>query len=207
MSSDPRLESPAAARNREHIRERLAPLLPEGRGVLEIASGTGEHCVHFALRAVGVHFQPSDPDPNHRASIDAWARHLDLDNVAPALELDVAQDGWWRALDAQDVGLVYCANMIHIAPWAAALGLLRGAGALLGEGERLVLYGPFLRADVETAPSNLAFDESLRARDPGWGIRALEDVEAAAAEHGLVRESVHDMPANNLLVVFSKRAG
>jgi hypothetical protein len=205
LSTDPRLEWPAAARNREPIREHLAPLLPEGRTVLEIASGSGEHCMHFALRAVRVHFQPSDPDPAHRASIDAWARHLGLDNVAPALDLDVTADGWWQVLDAQDVALVYCANMIHIAPWAAALGLLRGAGALLGEGERLVLYGPFLRADVETAPSNRAFDDSLRERDPAWGIRALEDVEAAAAEHGLAREALHAMPANNLLVVFSKR--
>jgi hypothetical protein len=175
--------------------------------VLEVAAGSGEHCVHFAMRAVNVRFQPSDPDPVHRASIDAWARHLGLDNVAPALDLDVMQDGWWPTLEAEDVALVYCANMIHIAPWAATLGLLRGAGALLGEGERLVLYGPFLERDVETAASNVAFDESLRARDPEWGIRRLEDVEEIAAGHGLVREARHAMPANNLLVVFSKHGG
>ena len=203
--SDARLEWPAAARNREPIRQKLAPLLPDGRVVLEIASGSGEHCVHFALRDIRVRFQPSDPDAAHRASIDAWAQHLHLDNVAPALDLDVTAEGWWHALAGVDVAFVYCANMIHIAPWAACLGLLEGAGQLLASGERLVLYGPFTQAGVETAPSNVSFDESLKARDPAWGVRALEDVEAEARAHDLERTATHAMPANNLLVVFEKR--
>jgi len=205
MQPDDRLESPAAARNREPIFDRLDPLLPGGAHVLEIASGTGEHCAHFAARRPDVTFQPSDPDPRHLASVDAWTRHLGLSNVRPAIGLDVTRDADWDPVAEAGVELVFCANMIHIAPWPAALGLLRGAGRLLAEGGRLVLYGPFLEREVRTSVSNLAFDESLRARSPAWGIRALEDVAAAAAEHGLEREARHAMPANNLLVVFSKR--
>lgn len=205
MEADSRLESPAAARNREPIFDRLAPLLRDGARVLEIASGTGEHCVHFAACRPDATFQPSDPDPRHRASVDAWVRHLGLANVRTAIELDVTRDADWAALATDAVELIYCANMIHIAPWAAALGLLRGAGRLLAVGGLLVLYGPYLQAGVATAASNLAFDESLRARDPAWGLRALEDVEAEARAQGLERVALHAMPANNLLVVFEKR--
>ena len=204
MTDDARLEWPAATRNREPIHERLAPMLAEAERLLEIASGSGEHCVHFAALAPHVVFQPSDPDPKHRASIDAWVRHLSLDNVRPALDLDVRQGDWWEKLGSSPVSLVYCANMIHISPWSATLGLLEGAGQLLEPGARLVLYGPFFQAGVETATSNVAFDESLRARDPDWGLRSLEDVEAAASLQGLVRQGLHAMPANNLMLVLLK---
>ncbi len=202
MTDDARLSFPATERNRDPILERLAPLLTDVARVVEIASGSGEHAAHFAAAHRNVAFQPSDLDAAHRASIDAWATHLGLDNVHPALAIDVTVEGWWRGLAATQ--LVYCANMIHIAPWAACEGLLRGSGRLLERGGALALYGPFFEADVEVAGSNLAFDESLRGRDPSWGIRSLEAVDAEAARHDLVREARHAMPANNLMVVYRK---
>jgi len=205
MSSDLRLEWPAAGRNRDPILEQLGPQLEGIRAALEIASGSGEHTTHFAAAHPAVSFQPSDIDPAHRASIDAWAIHHDLSNVRPALDLDVTRPGWWEAVSAID--LAYCANMIHIAPWAACEGLLLGAGHLLEPGGALVLYGPFFQADVPTVESNLAFDRSLKSRDPAWGIRALEDVDATAERHGLTRTSAHAMPANNLFVVYRKSSG
>jgi len=202
MSGDARLGFPATARNRDPILERLSVLLDEVELVLEIASGSGEHAVHFAAAHPRVTFQPSDLEAAHRESADAWRAHLGLANVRPALAIDVTSHGWWERLAPP--GLVFCANMIHIAPWAACEGLMLGAGRLLAAGGALALYGPFLEADVETTASNLAFDESLRGRDARWGIRALEAVDAQAARHGLAREARHAMPANNLLVVYRK---
>lgn len=204
MSDDARLFWSAAARNRAPILEQIEPLLRDAASVLEIASGSGEHTVHFAAAAPTVTFQPSDIDARHRESIDAWAAHARLGNVRPAIDLDVTLDRWWCDLAAPD--LLYCANMIHIAPWTACVGLLRGAGHLLAARGALVLYGPFLEADVETTASNLAFDESLKSRDSAWGIRALEDVDREAATFGLARETRVAMPANNLLVVYRKAA-
>lgn len=204
MSDDARLEWPATARNRDPILEQLTPLLADVDSVLEIASGTGEHTVHFAAAHPDVTFQPSDIEDAHRASVDAWAAHLALANVRTALDLDVTVDGWWAALPSPAPALVYCANMIHIAPWAACEGLIVGAGQLLAPGRSLVLYGPFLQRDVETAASNAAFDASLQGRDPNWGIRALEAVDTVANANGLTREATHAMPANNLFVVYRK---
>ena len=201
LDADPRRHAPATARNRDPILQVLRRVLPNRGRVLEIASGSGEHVMHFAQALPDLTFQPSDPDPDARRSADAWRAHEALPNVLPAIALDAAGAAWpvepgWDAL--------LCANMIHIAPWAAALGLLRGAGSLLVPGGPLVLYGPFLRADRPTAPSNEAFDENLRSRNPDWGIRPLEQVVAAAEAQDLAFEEIVEMPANNSTVVLRK---
>ncbi|UPY36671.1 DUF938 domain-containing protein [Sediminicoccus sp. KRV36] len=195
-AADARRFAPAAARNRDALLACLAGILPQAGLVLEVASGTGEHAVHVAASLPGLIWQPSDPAAEARASIDAWA--AGVANIRPALALDASAWPW----PITQADALLCVNMIHIAPWAACLGLLRGAGAILPPGAPLVLYGPFIRAGIETAASNLDFDASLRARDPAWGLRALEDVAAAASGFGL--EQVIEMPANNLTVVFRR---
>lgn len=194
---DARLSAPSALRNREPILEVLRRVLPPAGEVLEVASGTGEHVAHFAAALPEIGFQPSDLDAARRASIDAWAQGLA--NVRPAIALDTI--GAWPAgrFDA-----VVCINMIHIAPWAATLGLIGGAGAVLPSGGVLVLYGPYLRDGVATAPGNLAFDADLRARDPGWGLRRLERVAEIASAAGFSGPEIVEMPANNLCVVFRR---
>ena len=194
---DARLFSPSVERNGPPILAQLCRVLPPGATVLEVASGSGEHARQLALARPDLTIQPSDPGAEARASIDAWCRGLP--NVRPALALDAA--AWPDGLAAD---AVLCINMIHIAPWAAGLGLLAGAAQVLRPGGMLVLYGPFLRAGVPTAPSNLDFDADLKARDPSWGLRALEDVARAATGFGT--PDVTEMPANNLLVTFT-RAG
>ncbi len=198
MSNDPRRQAPAVARNREPILQVLRQVLPPRGLVLEVASGTGEHCAFFAAALPGLDFQPSEPSPEGRASIDAWC--APLPNVRPALALDAAAEVWPPA--AADA--VLCINMAHIAPWAATLGLLRGAARLLPAGAPLVLYGPWIRPGVATAPSNLAFDADLRARNPAWGLRRLEDLAAAAAPDFTAPE-VTEMPANNVTLVLRRR--
>ena len=198
MTDGARLFAPAAARNRDPILDVLRRILPETGTVLEVASGTGEHAVHFAAALLGLVFQPSDPDPARRASIDDWA--AGMSNVRPAIALDASVDAWPTSLAA-----VLCFNMIHIAPWAAAEGLLRGAGAALGQGAPLVLYGPFRRNGAHTAASNAEFDDSLRARDASWGVRDLEAVTALAQAAGFGEAEVVEMPANNLTVIYRKR--
>jgi hypothetical protein len=200
MSQDRRLHFPAAARNRQPILDALRPHLPTDGLVLEVASGSGEHIVHFAQSCPGLTFQPSDPDAAHRASIDAWTAALRLANVRPAIHLDVTADRWPIAA----AGAVVCSNMIHIAPWAAAMGLMRGAGRILPAGGLLYLYGPYKRGGRHTAPSNAAFDASLRAQDPAWGVRDLEAVADLAAAQGFAAPAVVEMPANNLSLVFRK---
>ncbi|MCK8785535.1 class I SAM-dependent methyltransferase [Roseomonas sp. NAR14] len=200
--TDARRHAPAAARNRDPILQALRPRLGGTGHLLEVASGTGEHILHLARALPGIEFQPSDPDPGARASIDAWAAEASLPNLRPALALDAASPDW----PATRAEAVLCINMIHIAPWAAALGLLRGAARLLPPGGPLFLYGPFRRNGAHTAPSNDAFDRDLRARDPSWGVRDLEDVAAAAAAAGFMVPEVIAMPANNLSLVF-RRAG
>lgn len=191
-----RKHAPATMRNRDPIAAVLAELLPDAGLVLEIASGSGEHCAHFAGRFPALTWQPSDPEPSALASIADWCR--DLPNVLPPLEIDASGPEWPVArADA-----IFCANMTHISPWEATLGLLAGAERLLSPGARLILYGPYLRDGVATAPSNLAFDQSLKARDVRWGIRRVEDVGAATA--GLTLDRLVEMPANNLMLVYRR---
>lgn len=201
--ADPRRFAPAAARNRDAILGVLRGVLPATGTLLEVASGSGEHAVHIAAALPGLTVQPSDPDAAARASIDAWARHEGLPNLRPALALDAVARAW-PPLPGGAVAAVLCINMIHIAPWDAALGLLRGAARVLGPGAPLVLYGPFMRGGAHTAPSNAAFDAALRAQDPAWGVRDLDAVSGAAAAEGFGPPAVTEMPANNLVVVFRR---
>jgi SAM-dependent methyltransferase len=200
MSRDARLYAPAAARNREPILDVLKPHLPPRGLVLEVASGTGEHVAHFAHAYPDLCFQPSDPDPTHRASIDAWSAVLALANVRPAMALDTTAEVW----PVGPADAVLCINMIHIAPWAAAVGLMRGAARVLAPGGLLYLYGPYKRGGRHTTPSNAAFDVNLRAQDPDWGVRDLEAVAGLGAAHGFPAPAVEQMPANNLSLVFRK---
>jgi len=200
VTSDARLHAPAIARNREPILAVLRQHLPARGLVLEVASGSGEHTVHFARAFPGLDFQPSDPDRQARASIDAWRDEAGLQNIRPALALDAAAETW----PLSEADAVLCINMIHIAPWEAAVGLVRGAAALLRVDCMLYLYGPFRRDGAHTAPSNAAFDRSLRARDASWGVRDLEAVAALARTHGFTAPIVEAMPANNLSLIFKK---
>ena len=193
-----RKHAPATLRNRDPIARVLAEILPRTGRVVEVASGSGEHCAFFARAFPALCWQPSDPDPGALASIESWC--ADIDHVAPPLRLD-ASEGHWPVARADAVLAI---NMAHIAPWEATLGLMRGAGRLLPAGGPLYLYGPFAREGEAMAQSNRTFDQSLRARDPRWGIRPLESVEAAAADAGLTLDRVIDMPANNLSVVFRR---
>lgn len=179
------------------IADVLRGVLPLSGTVLEVASGSGEHAAYLAGEFPALDWQPSDADPAACASIAAWCDGIN--NVAPPLALDAAAPRW----PAARADAVLCVNMVHISPWAATLGLAAGAGRVLPAGAPLVLYGPFRQADVPLAPSNAAFDEDLRARDPFWGIRSVEDVAAVAGAFAL--ERVVPMPANNLTLVFRRR--
>lgn len=195
-----RRTAPAAARNRQPILDVLRRHLPAQGLVLEIASGTGQHSMHFAAALPWLVFQPSDPDETARASIDDWQETLGLTNVLPALPIDATAAIW--PIARADV--VVCINMIHIAPWAAARGLMGGAARVLPANGILFLYGPYKRDGVHTAPSNQDFDEELRQRNPDWGVRDIEEVAAEAARHGFAAPLVTAMPANNLSLVFRR---
>ncbi len=191
--------APSAARNRDPILQAMRGHLPPSGLLLEIASGTGEHAVHFA-RALGpgITVQPSDPDAVSRASIDAWVRHAELSNLRAAVALDAASTEWPIA----HANAVICINMIHISPWAATCGLMAGAGRILCRDGVLILYGPYRRDGAHTAPSNAEFDADLRARNPHWGVRDLVAVAELAASHGFDAPLIEDMPANNLTLIF-----
>jgi hypothetical protein len=195
---DHRREAPAVARNRDAILDVLRRVLPGSGMVLEVASGSGEHAAFFAASLPGLTFQPSDPSSEARASADAWC--ADLPNTRPALALDAAAKDW--PVDRADA--VLCINMAHIAPWTATIGLLRGAARVLPAAAPLVLYGPWIRDGVETAPSNLAFDADLRARNPEWGLRRLDDLTREAAARGFGTPEVTAMPANNVALVLRR---
>lgn len=192
------LHAPATARNREPIAAVLDDELPDAGWVLEIASGTGEHCAWFAERYPATTWQPSDPDADARRSIAAWCDGLR--NVLPPIALDAAARDW----PVVTADAILCINMVHISPWAATLGLMAGAGRLLDPGAPLILYGPYRQAGVPTAESNEAFDQSLRARNPEWGLRSVEAVTVAAETEGLRLDRIVPMPANNLVLVFRR---
>ncbi len=193
--------APATLRNRDAIAAVLADWLPGTGTVLEVASGSGEHVVHFASVFPALDWQPSDPDPAGLTSIAAYRTEAGLANIAPPLALDASAPEW--PVDRADA--VLCVNMIHISPWEATLGLFAGAARLLALGAPLILYGPYIEPDVPTATSNIAFDASLRARNPTWGLRDTDVVKRAAAEAGLAFMERRAMPANNLMLLFHKR--
>ncbi|MBB5425614.1 DUF938 domain-containing protein [Paraburkholderia sp. JPY303] len=201
--TDARQHSPSAERNREPILAVLRDALPARGRVLEIASGTGEHAIWFAAALPGLDWQPSDADEEARESIAAWTAHAGLANVRAPLALDVHQPDW--GVDALDA--VVCINMIHISPWSAAQALIDGAGRRLVDGGVLYLYGPYRRGGAHTAPSNEAFEQWLKSRNPDWGVRDMEAVVALGDAAGLTCERVVAMPANNFSLVFRKRAG
>lgn len=204
-TSEARRFSPSTARNRDPILAVLRRVLPATGFVLEIASGTGEHAVHFASNLPALTWQPSDPDPDARASIEAWRASTALPNLRPPLALDVTADPW----PVTRADAIVCINMIHISPWAATVALMAGAVRLLPPGGVLFLYGPYRRDGRHTAPSNEAFDQDLRRRNPAWGVRELGEVGALARRGKLDPAEIVEMPANNLSVVFrrSARAG
>jgi SAM-dependent methyltransferase len=198
--TDARRYAPATQRNRGPILDLLRGVLPARGLVLEIASGTGEHVVHFARELPGLTFQPSDPEPSARDSIAAWTAAENLANIRPPMALDAATTPWPVA----SADAIICVNMIHISPWESTLGLMRGAAAILPTGAPLFLYGPYIRADVATAPSNLEFDADLKRRNPAWGLRDLADVAEVARAAGFSAPTVTEMPANNLGVVYRR---
>lgn len=192
--------APATERNRDAIANVLAGVLPASGLVLEIASGTGEHIVHFARRFPALEWQPSDPDPAGPASIAAWSAESGLANIRAPLRIDASADEWPVArADA-----ILCINMVHISPWPATLGLLAGAAGMLPAGAPLILYGPFRERGRPLAPSNVEFDESLKARNPEWGLRDVQAVTAEAEVRGFVLAQRVPMPANNLSLIFRR---
>jgi len=193
--------APAAERNRGPILDVLSRVLPKAGVVLEIASGTGQHAVHFAAALPTVTWQPSDPDVASRASIDAWRKHASLANLNAPIALDV-RSAPWPVPDS--LAAIVCINMIHIAPWAAAVALFQGAGERLTADGVLFLYGPYKRDGAHTAPSNEAFDEQLRATNPAWGIRNMEDVVQLGRAADLWMEEAVPMPANNFCLIFRR---
>ena len=198
--TSPRRYAAATERNREPIAQVLRAVLPERGTVLEVASGTGEHAVYFAGLFPELAWQPSDPDPEALQSIGAWREEAGLANLAEPVLLDASAADWPVAT----ADAIVCINMVHISPWTATEGLMRGAGRLLPPGAPLLLYGPYRRAGVPTAPSNEAFDASLKSRNPEWGLRDLEAITAEAGRHGLAFERLWEMPANNLSIVLRK---
>jgi SAM-dependent methyltransferase len=202
LSHEDALNAPAVARNREPILAVLRRVLPARGRVLEIASGTGEHAVHFAAGLPHLIWQPSDREPKALRSIAAHRAAAELPNLLSALTLDASEPTW--PLDHVDA--VVSINMIHISPWAAAEGLMAGAAKLLAPGQVLYLYGPFKEHGEHTAPSNASFDAGLRAQDPQWGVRDLDEVAALARRNGFDLVERVAMPANNLSVIFRKRA-
>ena len=195
--------SPSAARNCEPIREVLTRVLPRKGIVLEIGSGTGEHAIYFAKALTNLVWIPSDPDAASRASIEAWIATEDLANVRAPVAIDV-RGAVWGVEDDAPFDAMISLNMVHIAPWEAALGLLAGAGRLLRPNGVLFFYGPFMLGGTHTAASNAAFDADLKRREPRWGVRDLDDLIAEATPHGLELCEVVAMPANNLSLVFVK---
>ena len=195
-----RRSAPAALRNRQPIAEVLEEWLPERGLVLEIASGTGEHAVHFAERFPALDWQPSDVHPDALASIRTWRAECGLPNMREPLTIDASSPAW----PIEQADAVLSINMVHISPWASALGLLDGVARILPAGAPLILYGPWLKDDVPAAPSNMDFDADLKRRDPAWGLRRVEDFAAAADKRGLRLIETRAMPANNMMLLLRR---
>ena len=202
---DQRKFAPAAARNTEAIVAVLAERLPQQGYALEIASGTGQHVTAFAQAFPGLHWQPSDPSPVSRQSVAAWTEAARVTNVSAPTDVDVRRPDW-HAPWAEGFDVLFTANLIHIAPWETTLGLMAGAGALLRPDGLVAIYGCFKRDGAHISQSNIAFDASLRRRDPSWGVRDVGEVSGAAAAQGLALDEVIAMPANNLMLVLRPAA-
>lgn len=209
VEADGRLDAAAFHRNHAPIWAVLERFLAGAKGdVLEAGSGTGQHVLHFARQMAGITWWPSDFNEAHLMSITAWSAHADLANIRPPLAIDLSDPAWCSEMTdgsgPQNLRAVFCANVIHIAPWRVAKGLFAGAGRYLPAGGMLLLYGPFKRDGKHTAISNAVFDTSLRERNPEWGVRDFVDVERLAAQHGFMLRETVEMPANNLILMFSK---
>ena len=208
LEPDGRLDAPAIHRNHQPIWEVLQPFLAGQSGdVLEAGSGTGQHVVFLARQTPDITWWPSDLNAQHLKSIAAWRAHAGAANIAEARRIDLSEPQWWPQ-DGSGPGAllaILCANVIHIAPWRVAEGLFAGAGRHLRDDGRLFLYGPFKRNGAHTAPSNAAFDESLRQGNPEWGVRDIADLVHLAERAGLVLRDTFEMPANNMVLVFGRR--
>jgi SAM-dependent methyltransferase len=199
-----RLDAPAFHRNHEPIWQVLGPSLAEVSGaVLEIGSGTGQHAVTYAARTPGLTWYPSDVREAHLVSIAAWRARAGLTNVAEPQPIDLSDPDWTWSPGGELVGML-CINVVHISPWAVSQNLIAGAGRFLRSCGRLFVYGPFMREGRHTAPSNAAFDASLRAQNPDWGVRDVDDLAALAAEHDLSLAAATPMPANNFVLTFAR---
>ena len=209
VEPDGRLDAAAFHRNHAPIWAVLQKFLAGKSGdVVEVGSGTGQHVVHFARHTPGIIWWPSDLNENHLRSIEAWRAHSALANIRPPLRIDLTDPAWCPAMQdgsgPDKLLAVFCANVIHIAPWRVAEGLLAGAGRYLRSDGRLFLYGPFKREGKHTAMSNAVFDTSLRQQDAEWGVRDIADVETLAAGVGLALVETVPMPANNMILVFGR---
>jgi SAM-dependent methyltransferase len=210
VESDGRLDAAAFHRNHAAIWAVLQPYLAGKSGdVVEAGSGTGQHVVDFAGHTLDIIWWPSDLNEAHLKSIDAWRAHAGLTNIRPPLRIDLSDPAWCREMHdgsgPAKLLAVFCANVIHIAPWRVAEGLFAGAGHFLRADGRLFLYGPFKRDGKHTSVSNAVFDASLRERDPEWGVRDIADLEKLAAGAGLELIETVEMPANNLILVFGRK--
>jgi len=209
VEPDGRLDAPAFHRNHQPIWVVLAAFLQGKSGdVLEAGSGTGQHVVHFARNTPGITWWPSDYNEQHLKSIAAWRAHSALPNIRAPFKIDLSDPGWACVMQRdggpKELLALFCANVIHIAPWPVAEGLFKGAGELLRPDGRFFLYGPFKRDGQHTALSNAVFDTSLREGNPDWGVRDIADLEQLAARCGLALREVKDMPANNMILVFGR---
>ena len=198
--SDRRIYSAACERNREALLDVIRRVFPARGRVIEIAAGTGMHALHFSRHLPNLEWVPTDPDGEARESIDAWSWEADLPNLQPARTLDTREEHW----DVGEADAILCSNMIHIAPWASCIGLFRGADHILRDGGVLVTYGPYRFPGREPVPSNESFDESLRARNPEWGVRSIDDVTQVARDWGFSRQETVPMPANNHSIVWAR---
>jgi SAM-dependent methyltransferase len=203
---DGRLDAPAFHRNHDAIWSAIAGRIGQATGdVLEIGSGTGQHAVAFAAQVPELRWWPSDIYPSHLASIAAWRRHAGLENLRAPQRIDLTDPAWTWTADGKSGGelaAMVCINVLHISSWSVSENLMAGAGRLLRAGGRLFIYGPFMRDEKHNAPSNEAFDTSLRTENPGWGVRDVRDLNNCAGRAGLTAATITAMPANNLVLAF-----